>query len=96
MIDQSVGAFGQTDRILGDPSSRVEIIVARQQVCPKRPPGYRRLQRVAGETFTLHAQFARLRLAVENKACAAQQGGGLRGVGVQAHATKAVVGLAQV
>ena len=84
------------DGSLGDPSGLVVITAARQQLCPKRAPGDRRLQRVAGETLTLRAQFVGLGVPVERETGATQQGGGLGGVGVEAHATKAVVGLAQM
>ena len=51
---------------------------------------------MAGETLTLRAQFVGLGISVERQTCSTQQRGGLGGVGVEAHATKAVVGLAQM
>ena len=96
MIDQQVGALGQGNGSLGDPPSLVVIIAARQQPRPKRAPGDRRLQRVAGETLTLRTQFVGLGISVERETRAAQQRGGLGGVGVEAHAAKAVVGLTQM
>ena len=96
MIDQGVGALGQGDRRLGDPPSLVVITTPRQQLRPNRAPRDRCLQRVAGETLTLRAQFVGLGVSVERETSAAQQRGGLGGVGVEAHATKAVVGLSQM
>ena len=66
-----VGALGDGDRLLGDPPSLVVITAARQQLRPNRPPGDRRLQRVAGEPLALRAQFVGLGVPVERQACAA-------------------------
>src|SRR5271169_2358625 len=72
VIDQSVGALGQADSSLGDPPSLVVIIAARQQPCPKRAPGDRCLQRVAGESLTLRTQFVGLGISVERETGATQ------------------------
>ena len=96
MIDQQVGALGQGNGSLGHPPGLVVIIAARKQPRTKRAPGDRRLQRVPGETLTLRAQFVGLGISVERQTRATQQRGGLGGVGVEAHATKAVVGLTQM
>ncbi len=69
---------------------------AAPEVCPKRAPGDRRLQRVPGETLTFRAQFACFSLSVERKTRTTEQRGGLGGVGVEAHATKSVVGQTQM
>ena len=96
MIDQDVGALGHGDRLLGHPSGLVVSTAARQQLCPNRAPGDRRLQRVARETLTLRAQFVGLGVPVERETSSSQQRGGLGGVRVEAHATKAVVGPPQM
>ena len=51
---------------------------------------------MAGEPLTLRAQFAGLGISTERKTDAAQQRGGLGGVGVKAHPAKTVVGLSQM
>ncbi len=96
VIDQDVGALGHGDGLLGHPPGLVVSTAARQQLCPNRAPGDRRLQRVAGETLTLRTQFVGLGVSVERETSSSQQRGGFGGVGVQAHATKAVVGPPQV
>jgi len=60
VIDQRVGALGHGDSSLGNPAGLFVIIAARPQLCSKRAPCDRRLQHVAGETFTLRTQFVGL------------------------------------
>lgn len=94
VIDQGVGALGQTDSCLGDPPGLVVIATARQQQRPQRAPGDRRLQRMPSETLTLRTQVVGLGIPVERETRTTQQRGGLGGVGVQAHAAKTPVRLA--
>ncbi len=96
MINQRVRALGQADGRLSDPPGLVVIIAARQQPRPKRAPGDRGLQRVTGETLTLGTQFVGLGVSVERETRAAQQRRSFGGIGVEAHPTKAVVGLPQM
>ena len=93
MIDQGIGALSEGDRRLGDESSRVVLTTPGQQLCPKRSPGNRCLECMAGKSLTLHAQFLGLVVPVEREARAAQQRCGLGGVSIQSHPTKTVVGL---
>src|SRR6201996_1204073 len=96
MIDQRVGALGQGNRGLGDPPSLAVFMVARKQPRPQSPPSDRRLQSVAREALTLHTQFVGLGVSVEREASATQQRGSLGGVGVEAHAAKAVISLTKM
>ena len=96
MIDQCVGALGQGNGGLGDPPSLAVFMAARKQPRPESPPSDRRLQSVARESLTLQTQFVGLGVSVERETCATQQRSSLGGVGVEAHAAKAVVGLTEM
>src|SRR5271167_2404016 len=71
-------------------------MAARKQPRPEGPPSDRRLQSVARESLTLQTQFVGLGVSVERETCATQQRGSLGGVGVEAHAAKAVVSLTKM
>ena len=51
---------------------------------------------MARESLTLRAQFVGLGLSIERQTCATEQRGGLGGIGIQAHPTKTVAGLAKM
>jgi hypothetical protein len=96
VIDQPVGAFGQSDGSLRDPPSLIVIAAAREQLRPKCAPGNRSLQRVACKSLTFRAQFVGLGISIERQTCATEQRSGLGGIGVETHATKTVAGLAKM
>ena len=96
VIDQRVGAAGQRHRLPGHPPRFVMNAVAGQKLGSNDTPRDRRLQCVPGEVLALRAQLVGFAVAALSQTRSCKQCRRLGGIGFQAHASKAVVGPAEM